>query len=90
MIENKIDPVQYAEGFNQGMQAAAQRFELYIWILAGLFLLRIVIQLPWIRVRLEDLTRINLYQAFDTGTDVLCFFLVVVLLHALLGMPVIG
>jgi hypothetical protein len=90
MIEDRINLTEYSEGFNQGMQAAADRFELYIFILVGLYAFRIFIQLPFVHRKIDDLTDYDLYGALDVGTDVLAFFIVAILLHALLGEPIIA
>ena len=90
MIDDGISLTEYSEGFNQGMQAAADRFELYIFILVGLYGFRVFIQAPFVHRKIDNLTDFDLYGALNVGSDVLAFFVVAILLHALLGEPVIA
>jgi hypothetical protein len=88
----EINHTQYAEGFNQGMEAASQRFSIYIYLLAALFLFRIIIQIPFVKEKLDDVRPycFSLFNVLDSSTDVLAFFIVVILIHSALGLPVIN
>jgi hypothetical protein len=92
MSLGELNHTEYANGFNQGMQAASQKFSIFIYLLAALFLFRIIIQIPFIRKKLAEYRayEISLYNVLDSGSDVLAFFIVVILIHSALGLPVIN
>lgn len=78
-----------AEAFNQGMQLAANRFEFFIWGLAVVYGLKIVLKLPPIQNRLDGYVA-DAADTVDFGADVLGFFIVVVFLFALTGKPILN
>jgi len=79
----------YQEGFNQGLQEAAQKHDLFLEILIVSFAMRMFIQLPQVQQRIESIAKRNLHPALLTGVDVLAFFTTVLLYWASLGNPII-
>lgn len=76
-----------ADGYNAGFQAAADRFELWIMILAALFLFKVLIKFPPIDRRLQDLPGYDWVEALEFSADVLAFFIVAVMAWVALGKP---
>lgn len=78
-----------AEGFNQGMQLAAQRFDLFIYALVTVYTLKVVLKLPPIQNRLDGYVS-DVVDTIDFGCDVLGFFIVVVLFFAVTGRNILA
>jgi hypothetical protein len=76
-----------AEGYNAGFQAAADRFELWILILAGLFLVKVLIKAPPIQNRISDWKGYEYVETIEFSADVLAFFIVVVMAWVASGKP---
>lgn len=78
-----------AEGFNEGMQLAASRFNLFIFLLLFLFCLKVVLKLPPVQSRLDGYVEDAAYTV-DFSADVLAFFIVIVLFYAATGKNILG
>lgn len=87
---SSIDPEQYATGFNQGMEQAAQSFALMIQVLAASFLLKIIIRFPPVYKRINEATDYEVVQVVEYSADVLAFFITVMLYWSLQGNALIG
>lgn len=85
-----IDKVQYANGFNQGMQQSAETFSLMIQLLMLSFAFKVVINFPPIQSRLKDLKGYDILDIAQYSADVLAFFITLMMFWVLLGNNLIG
>lgn len=73
----------FAEGFNQGMHLAAQKFETLIILLCFVYFVRILIHPEAVDEKLPYVSR----DTLKFSLDVLGFTLTLILLYSLLGVP---
>ena len=83
-----INPERYAEGFNQGFQAGAQKFETFIVLLGIVYGLKIVLLLPPVNSRIKKHVSV-VEDPVNSGLDVLGFFIVLVFVWAWTGQLII-
>lgn len=80
----------YDQRFNQGLQAAAHKFETAILILTAVFAIRILVQIPSVKKRIDEHIFGDWENFVMFGTDVLAFFILAFAWYAYLGYPFYG
>lgn len=90
VTNESIDKVQYAAGFNQGMEQAANTFSLMIQVLVVTFALKVVIQFPPISRRVNNAAPWDVVEVVDYSADVLAFFVTIMMFWTLQGNALIS
>jgi hypothetical protein len=73
----------FSQGFNEGMQKAAEQYPKIIFLLAFSFLVKIVLTHP----RVEKVVGERAAEALVFGSDVLAFVLTLILVYSYMGLP---
>lgn len=80
-----MNATQYAAGFNQGMEQASQTFQLIIQVLVFTFAVRMIVNFPWLKNRIENKTKLDIVETVEFSADVLAFFLTVMIYWTMKG-----